>query len=96
VLSGADPERRSLCLRALGIAGTSEALPLVQAALKDADSEVADDAVRVLSAWKTRDAIPGLLELASAYGRAASASSLCADSSGSRLRNRTSPDARHC
>lgn len=51
-LAAADPERRSTFLFALGIAATPAALPYVQNALKDADTAVAEDALRVLSDWQ--------------------------------------------
>ena len=63
-LPASDPERRSLFLRAFGIAGAPAGLPLVQAALKDADPAVADDALRVLADWKELPAAATLLDQA--------------------------------
>jgi len=63
-LPSADPERRSLFLSALGIAGSPAALPCVLGALKDADPAVAEDALRVLSDWKHLSAAAPLLEQA--------------------------------
>ena len=63
-LASADPERRSLFLRALGIAGAPTGLAPVKAALKDADANVADDALRVLADWKELPAAAALLEQA--------------------------------
>lgn len=66
-LPSADPERRSLFLSALGIAGTPAALPCVQAALKDVDPAVSEDALRVLSTWKELPAATALLEQAKTH-----------------------------
>ena len=66
VLTASDPERRSLFLRALGIAGTPAGLLPVEAALTDADAAVADDALRVLADWKDLPAAAALLEQAKA------------------------------
>ena len=63
-LPAAGPETRRAFLSALGIAGAHAGLPLVQAALKDSDAEVADDALRVLADWKGVPAAAPLLEQA--------------------------------
>lgn len=60
----ADPERRSLLLRALGIAGADEGLPLVLAALADPNADVSDDALRVLADWRSPTAAAPLLSQA--------------------------------
>ena len=67
LLAAAAPERRRALLRALGLAGTPDGLPLVLAALKDADPEVADDALRVLADWKSLSAAAPLLEQAKSH-----------------------------
>jgi HEAT repeat protein len=66
-LPSADPERRSLFLSALGIAGTPDALPCVLSSLKDADPTVAEDALRVLSDWKDLPAANTLFEQAKTH-----------------------------
>ena len=63
----ADAERRRSLLHALGIAGTPAALPLIKASLKDPDSDVADDAVRVLANSKEITAAAALLEQAKSH-----------------------------
>ena len=68
-LASADPERRSLFLRALGIAGAPAGLPLVKTALADANADVADDALRVLADWKELPAAATLLEQAKANSK---------------------------
>ena len=57
-------EMRRAFLQALGIASAPAGLPLVQAALKDSDADVADDALRVLADWKELPAAATLLEQA--------------------------------
>ncbi len=63
----ASPESRSTLLRALGIAGSAAALPLVQAALADSDPEVADNALRVLADWRDPAAADTLLKQAKVH-----------------------------
>ncbi len=63
----ADAERRLILLHALGLAGTPTALPLIKASLKDPDSDVADEAVRVLANWKETPAADALLEQAKSH-----------------------------
>ena len=67
LLASADPESRRALLLALGVAGVPAGLPLVQASLKDATPDVADDALRVLADWKGLPAAPALLEQAKAH-----------------------------
>ena len=63
-LSGADAASRVVLLRAMGRAGGPQALQAVQAATKDADAAVQDEAVRVLAGWSDSAAVPPLLALA--------------------------------
>ena len=63
-ISGADAASRMVLLRALGRAGGPQALRAVQAAMKDADAPVQDEAVRVLAGWSDASAAPALLALA--------------------------------
>ena len=67
LFAAADAERRRALLQALGIAGRPQGLPLIQGALKDPDTDVADDAVRVLASWDGIAAAPSLLEQAKAH-----------------------------
>jgi len=67
LFAGADTERRRSLLQAVGLAGTPDGLTLVQRALADGERAVADDAVRVLAAWKEKTAAPELQRLAKTY-----------------------------
>ncbi|HRR33094.1 MAG TPA: FG-GAP-like repeat-containing protein [Kiritimatiellia bacterium] len=67
LFAGADAERRCGLLQAVGLAGTPAGLDLIQRALTDPEKAVADDAVRVLAAWKEKAAAPALLNLAKTY-----------------------------
>ena len=64
LLATADAERRRVLLQTLGIAGRPDGLTLIREALKDTDTEVADESLRVLSNWKTTAAAATLLEQA--------------------------------
>jgi HEAT repeat protein len=57
-------EIKQALLRVLGSVGGSQALQSVRAAVHDPDAEVRATAIRLLSEWKTMDAAPYLLELA--------------------------------
>ncbi|MDD4101350.1 MAG: FG-GAP-like repeat-containing protein [Kiritimatiellae bacterium] len=67
LLAAAATEGRRALLTALGIAGRPDGLALVIETLGDADSEVADAALRVLAAWKDIAAAPALLRQAEAH-----------------------------
>lgn len=67
LLATAAPERRSLLLQSLGLAADPAGLPLVLAALNDADREVADNALRVLADWRALPAAAPLLEQAKSH-----------------------------
>lgn len=62
-MGAANPESRKVLLRALGQVAGPKALEPVLAATKDSDTGVRDEALRVLSDWRTADAAPHLLEL---------------------------------
>jgi HEAT repeat protein len=62
--SGADVASKMVLLRAMGRAGGPKALQAVQAATKDADASVQDEAVRVLIGWSDASVAPALLALA--------------------------------
>jgi len=62
--SGADVASKMVLLRAMGRAGGPQALRAVQAATKDADASVQDEAVRVLIGWSDASVAPALLALA--------------------------------
>jgi HEAT repeat protein len=66
-LPSANPEARRAFLQALGIAGSPAGLPLVQAALKDPNTDVADEALRTLSGWKGLPAAPLLFDQAKTH-----------------------------
>jgi len=63
-LEGADAASKMVLLRAMGRAGGPQALRAVQAAMKDADASVQDEAVRVLAGWSDASAAPALLAIA--------------------------------
>jgi len=62
--AGADVASKMVLLRAMGRAGGPQALRAVQAATKDADASVQDEAVRVLIGWSDASVAPALLALA--------------------------------
>jgi Tfp pilus assembly protein PilW len=62
--SGADVASKMVLLRAMGRAGGPQTLRAVQAATKDADASVQDEAVRVLAGWSDASVAPELLALA--------------------------------
>ncbi len=64
VLGQAQPAARATLLEVLAALGGPEALRAVRAACADANTEVRSAALRALSSWKTADAAPALLELA--------------------------------
>ena len=57
-------ESRVVLLHVLARIGGPKALDAVLAALADANAQISDEAVRVLSEWPTLDAVPHLLKLA--------------------------------
>jgi HEAT repeat protein len=57
-------EIKQALLRVLGSVGGSQALQSVRVAVRDPDAEVRATAIRLLSEWKSMDAAPYLLELA--------------------------------
>ena len=63
-LAKAGPEAKLALLRTLSVAGGADALKAVRGAVNDSNKDVHAAAIRVLSEWKTADAIPVLLELA--------------------------------
>jgi len=66
LLAKTTPGNRAILLQALGLAGLPEGLPPILASLQDTDRAVADDALRVLAAWKTLPAAAPLLAQAKA------------------------------
>jgi HEAT repeat protein len=67
-LTRAVPAARAALLEVLAALGGPEALQAVRAACRDADAETRGAAIRALSSWKTADAAPALLELATKAG----------------------------
>ena len=67
-LTRAVPAVRVALLEVLAALGGPEALQTVRAACNDTDAETRGAAIRALSAWKTADAAPALLELATQAG----------------------------
>jgi HEAT repeat protein len=67
-MAGAPVAQKSALLRVLGSLGGAGALEAVRGAVKDPNAEVRAAAIRVLSAWKTAEALPDLLALAQASG----------------------------
>ncbi|MDZ4857453.1 MAG: HEAT repeat domain-containing protein [Candidatus Hydrogenedentes bacterium] len=63
-MKGAAPESRAVLLRSLGRIGTPQALGAAVAALRDGNTEVGNEAVRVIAGWPTADAAPHLLKIA--------------------------------
>ncbi|MBL7186324.1 MAG: HEAT repeat domain-containing protein [Phycisphaerae bacterium] len=64
LLGRASPAQKNSLLRVLGAVGGTQALEAVRKAANDSDTEVRDAAIRVLCGWKTVDAAPDLLKLA--------------------------------
>jgi len=58
------PEAKPALLRSLRAAGGSDALKAVRGAVNDQNNDVHTSAIRVISEWKTGDAVPVLLDLA--------------------------------
>lgn len=67
-LRKAPPASKPAVLRVLPAAGGQAALAAVRVATGDADPEIRQTGIRVLSEWKTADAVPVLLELAKTAG----------------------------
>jgi HEAT repeat protein len=67
-LTRAAPAVRAALLEVLAALGGPEALQAVRAACNDPDAETRGAAIRALSSWKTADAAPALLELATKAG----------------------------
>jgi HEAT repeat protein len=65
-LDDADAASRIALLRALARIGSAEALEKVVPATKDEDEAVRDEAVRMLSGWRSDAVVPHLMELAKA------------------------------
>lgn len=63
-LAKAGPGAKPALLRTLRVAGGAEALKAVRAAVGDSNKDVHTAAIRVISEWKSGDAIPVLLDLA--------------------------------
>ncbi len=63
-LPKASPEAKPALLRTLRVTGSAQALKAVRAAVGDSNKDIHSAAIRVLSEWKTGDAAPLLLELA--------------------------------
>lgn len=63
-MQSAGPEARAVLLRSLGRIGSPQALDVVVAALRDKESQVANEAASVLANWPSVDAAPHLLKLA--------------------------------
>jgi HEAT repeat protein len=57
-------EARCALLRLLRVTGGADALQAVRAAIKDADAQIQETAIRTLCEWPTADAAPDLLEMA--------------------------------
>jgi len=64
LLGKAQPAQKGVLLRLLGVISDSRALNAVRAATKDRNPQVSSAAVRVLCSWKTAEAAPDLLALA--------------------------------
>jgi HEAT repeat protein len=64
LLATAQPDKKNALLRLLGSIGGTVALNAVRGAAKDADAGVQDTAIRLIAAWKTKDAAPDMLALA--------------------------------
>jgi HEAT repeat protein len=68
-LTKAQPLAKAALLNVLAAIGGPGALKAVRAAAEDSNEEVRGAALRALSSWKTADAAPALLELATKAGR---------------------------
>ncbi len=68
LLPDASPARKQSLLRLLRAVGGSTACQAVQAATRDPDTRVREMAVRVLSGWRTTEAVPHLFVLAQRTG----------------------------
>jgi len=64
-LAGADVPSRIVLLRGLGRAGGAASLEAVVGCLNSEDQPVCDEAVRMLSIWPDKNAVPHLLKIAS-------------------------------
>jgi HEAT repeat protein len=64
MLGDATPESAAAMLRVLGATNSRKGLDAIVAQTKNANAPVKDAAVRALSAWKERDAVEPLLEVA--------------------------------
>lgn len=64
----AAPAVKPALLKVLGVTGGAEALKAVRAAVDDANKDVHLAAIRVLSEWKTTEAVPVLLDMAKNLG----------------------------
>ncbi len=69
-LAGAPTAARATLLEVLAALGGPDALRAVRAACTDANTDVRGAAIRALSAWKSADAAPALLELATTAANA--------------------------
>jgi HEAT repeat protein len=63
-LPQAQAEAKCALLRLLRVAGGANALQAVRAAIKDANAQIQETAIRTLCEWPTADAAPDLLEMA--------------------------------
>ncbi|MGD0089979.1 MAG: HEAT repeat domain-containing protein [Planctomycetota bacterium] len=63
-LADAAPRSAAAMIRALGVSGTPAALKAVSEQTKNANADVKDAAVHVLSEWREKNAVAPLLELA--------------------------------
>jgi len=64
VLPQAQAEAKCALLRLLRVTGGTDALQAVRAAVKDANAQIQETAIRTLCEWPTADAAPDLLEMA--------------------------------
>ena len=62
--SAADKQTRLTLLDVMGQVSANEALPILRAALKDPDPDVARASILALSSWQNADPFPDLLEVA--------------------------------
>jgi HEAT repeat protein len=63
-LPQAQAEAKCALLRLLRVTGGADALQAVRAAIKDANAQIQETAIRTLCEWPTADAAPDLLEMA--------------------------------
>jgi HEAT repeat protein len=61
LLGAAKPDKKNALLRVLGSIGGTVALDAVRKAAQDTDTGVQDTAIRLIAAWKTKDAAPDML-----------------------------------